>query len=155
MTSVHFWYNFIMKVILERVVSASVAIGENKTAEIQKGFLVLAGFTHSDTKQIVEEMAEKIVNLRIMSDENEKMNKMISETGGSILVIPQFTLYANTSGRRPGFQEAAKPDYAKGLFDFFVSKLSKLYPDIKKGVFGEHMIIESKNDGPLTLILEA
>jgi|WetSurMetagenome_2_1015567.scaffolds.fasta_scaffold00353_1 D-aminoacyl-tRNA deacylase len=143
-----------MKVILERVESASVIINKNTIAEIQKGFLVLAGFTHNDTNKTVEKMAEKIINLRIMPDENEKMNKMISETGGSILAVPQFTLYADTSGRRPGFQDAAKPGYAKELFDLFVSQLTKLHSDIKKGVFGEHMIIESKNDGPLTLILE-
>ncbi len=143
-----------MKVILERVVGASVTIGDNKTAEIQSGYLILAGFTHDDNEQSVEKMAEKIVNLRIMSDENGKMNKMISETGGSILTVPQFTLYADTSGRRPGFQEAAKPDYAKKLFDIFVAQLIKFYPDTKQGTFGEHMIIESKNDGPLTLIIE-
>lgn len=143
-----------MKVILERVVSASVTIRENKTAEIQRGFLLLVGLTHDDSEQIVEKMAEKIINLRIMEDENGKMNKMISETGGSILAVPQFTLYADTSGRRPGFQDAAKPDYAKKLFDEFIIQLMKRYSDIKQGVFGEHMIIESKNDGPLTLILE-
>jgi D-aminoacyl-tRNA deacylase len=143
-----------MKVILERVKSASVTIDKDTIARIQKGFLVLVGFTHGDTDQIVKKMADKILNLRIMSDENGKMNKMISETGGSILSVPQFTLYADTSGRRPGFQEAAKPDYAKKLFNVFISHLKKLYPDIKQGIFGEHMIIESKNDGPLTLILE-
>lgn len=143
-----------MKTIIERVTNASVTIGDGKVAEIQTGYLMLAGFTHSDTEQTVQKMAEKIINLRIMADENNKMNKTITETGGSILVVSQFTLYADTSGRRPGFQDSAKPDQAKTLFDSLVQHLKSSKIDVQQGIFGEHMIIQSSNDGPLTLILE-
>ena len=143
-----------MKTIIERVTNASVTISKSKVAEIQTGYLILVGFTHADTEQTALKMADKIVNLRIMADENDKMNKTITETSGSILVVSQFTLYADTSGRRPGFQGSAKPDQAKTLFDSFVQHLKSSKIDIQQGIFGEHMVIQSRNDGPLTLILE-
>lgn len=143
-----------MKTIIERVTGARVTIRGSTIADIQNGYLILAGFTHTDTEQTVQKMAEKVINLRIMADENDKMNKTISETGGSILVVSQFTLYANTSGKRPGFQNSAKPEQAKTLFDSFMQQLKLSQLPVQQGIFGEHMVIHSNNDGPLTLILE-
>lgn len=143
-----------MKTIIERVTNAQVTIHGSRIAEIQTGYLILVGFTHTDTEQTVQKMAEKIINLRVMADKSNKMNKTISETGRSILVVPQFTLYADTSGRRPGFQNTAKPEQAKSLFDLFIQQLKLTKLSVQQGIFGEHMVIQSNNDGPLTLILE-
>lgn len=143
-----------MKVILERVSEASVTVDNILKGQIALGYLLLVGFTHTDTKEIAAKMAEKITNLRIMPDEDDKMNKSISEAKGKILAVPQFTLYADTSGRRPGFKDAARPENAKNLFDYFVEQLKLQKLEIEQGVFGAHMIVMSKNDGPLTLQLE-
>ena len=143
-----------MKTIIERVIGAQVTIRGSAIANIQNGYLILAGFTHTDTEQTVQRMAEKIINLRIMADENNKMNKTISETGGSILVVSQFTLYADTSGRRPGFQNSAKTEQATTLFDLFIKQLKLSQLNVQQGIFGEYMAVQSNNDGPLTLILD-
>lgn len=143
-----------MKTIIERVIGAQVTMQGNIVAEIKTGYLILVGFTHSDTEQTVQKMSEKIINLRIMADENDKMNKTISNIGKSILLVSQFTLYADTSGRRPGFQNCAKPEQAKVLFDLLVQQLKLSQLNIQQGIFGEHMVVQSNNDGPLTLVLE-
>lgn len=143
-----------MKVILTRVSEASVTIEEKKMAQIEAGYLLLVGFTHTDTKEVAEKMVQKIINFRIMADENDKMNKTISDVGGKILAVPQFTLYADVSGRRPGFLNAAKPDAANELFEYFVAQLSLQNIPVEKGVFGANMSVASKNDGPLTLDIE-
>ena len=143
-----------MRVILARVVTAAVSVRKDVMGLIESGYLLLVGFTHSDTEENTSKMAEKIANLRIMDDEGGKMNKTILETGGKVLAVPQFTLYADTSGRRPGFMDAARPEQASPLFDTFVSQLNTLQLDVKTGKFGEYMIVESQNDGPLTLFLE-
>lgn len=143
-----------MKIILQRVKSASVTVENKVVGQIELGYLLLIGFTHTDTQEIALKMAQKIANLRIMSDEAGKMNNTIADAGGEILAVPQFTLYADTSGRRPGFKDAAKPEEAKALFDFFVAELKKQNLVVAQGIFGAYMIVASKNDGPLTLDLE-
>lgn len=143
-----------MRVILERVSEARVEVKENIIGQIDLGYLLLVGFTHSDTLEIVEKMAQKIAHLRIMPDDADKMNKTLNEAGGKVLAVPQFTLYADTSGRRPGFREAAAPESAKSLFDSFVSQLILNGLTVESGEFGAHMLVSSTNDGPLTLPLE-
>lgn len=143
-----------MKVILERVSEASVSVESKVVGQILLGYLLLVGFTHTDTEETAKKMAEKIVNLRIMPDADDKMNRTISDARGKVLAVPQFTLYADTSGRRPGFKNAAKPEQAAELFEYFVAQLILHNLAVEKGVFGAHMIVASKNDGPLTLPLE-
>lgn len=143
-----------MKIILQRVSEANVSVGDEVVGQILLGYLLLVGFTHTDTEETAEKMAEKIVNLRIMPDADDRMNKTIADTDGKVLTVPQFTLYANTSKRRPGFKDAAKPEQAKKLFDYFVAQLILHNLEVKQGTFGAHMIVSSKNDGPLTLTLE-
>jgi D-tyrosyl-tRNA(Tyr) deacylase len=143
-----------MRVVLTRVATAAVTVRKETVGQIESGYLLLVGFTHSDTEENTSKMAQKIVNLRIMEDENGKMNRTISETGGKMLAVPQFTLYADITGRRPGFMDAARPEQASPLFDAFVSQLKSMDLEVKTGAFKEFMIVESKNEGPLTLILE-
>jgi D-aminoacyl-tRNA deacylase len=143
-----------MRVLLTRVVSAEVTTQKERLGQIRHGVLLLVGFTHSDTKEHTAKMAEKVMNLRIMEDAQGKMNHTLAEKGGQVLAVPQFTLYADTSGRRPGFMDAAKPDIAEPLFDTFVEQMKALNLEVQTGEFGAYMIVDSKNDGPLTLILE-
>lgn len=143
-----------MRVVLARVATAAVRVNKETIGRIETGYLLLVGFTHSDTEENTARMAQKIANLRIMEDEGGKMNKTITETGGKVLVVPQFTLYADTSGRRPGFLNAARPEKASSLFDMFVSRLGSEKLTVESGSFGAFMIVESINEGPLTLILE-
>ena len=143
-----------MRVVLARVTKAAVTVRKESIGQIESGYLLLVGFTHTDTEENTFNMAKKIVNLRIMDDEQGKMNKTILETGGKVLAVPQFTLYADTSGRRPGFMGAAPPDKASPLFDAFVLQLCALELKVDTGKFGQYMIVDSQNDGPLTLILE-
>ena len=143
-----------MRIVLERVAMAAVTVNKETVGQIEFGYLLLVGFTHTDTDEITAKMAQKIANFRIMEDENGKMNKTILETNGKILAVPQFTLYADTSGRRPGFLDAASPEKAKALFDTFVFQLTSENLTVKTGTFGAFMTVESKNEGPLTLVLE-
>lgn len=143
-----------MKVILERVSEAKVEVDNNIVGQIDVGYLLLVGFTHSDTQEIAAKMAQKIANLRIMPDEAGKMNKTVTDAGGKVLAVPQFTLYADTSGRRPGFRDAAAPEIAENLFDSFVTQLIVNGLTLEKGIFGAHMLVSSTNDGPLTLQFE-
>jgi D-aminoacyl-tRNA deacylase len=143
-----------MKIVLTRVKKASITVDNSIVGHIDVGYLLLVGFTHDDSKEICAKMAEKVTNLRIMEDEQGKMNRSLDETNGELLVVPQFTLYADVSGRRPGFTDAAKPVIANDLFEIFIAELKKLHGNIQQGVFGANMQVESINDGPVTLILE-
>lgn len=143
-----------MRVVLARVATASVTMNKETIGSIETGYLLLVGFTHTDTEVNTGKMAQKIATLRIMEDEAGKMNRTISETGGQVLAVPQFTLYADTSGRRPGFLAAARPEVASPLFDKFVEQLQAESLTVKTGSFGSFMIVESQNEGPLTLLLE-
>ena len=143
-----------MKVIVQRVKKASCEVNGKITGQIKDGFMLLVGFNHIDTEKNVLEMVKKVLNLRIMDDENGVMNKSILDTGGSILSISQFTLYADTKkGNRPSYIEAMKGKDAIKLYDLFNQELSKFVP-LEKGIFGADMQISLVNDGPITIILE-
>ena len=142
-----------MKVIIQRVLDASVSIESKVYNAISKGYLLYVGFTHSDTTKTVDMMIQKILKLRIYEDENQKINLSIP-LNYDILCISQFTLYAQTKGQhRPSFIEAMKQEEASYLYDYMIQKLST-FIQVKSGVFQKHMIIKSTNDGPMTILLE-
>ena len=144
-----------MKVVLQRVSHAKCTVDGKVTGQIEKGYMLLVGYTHSDTKLENQKMAKKIANLRIFEDENGKMNLNIFQVGGKILSISQFTLYANTNeGNRPSFVNAMKPDLANALYQDFNEELRALGLEVYEGVFGAHMEIDLLNDGPVTITLE-
>jgi D-aminoacyl-tRNA deacylase len=142
-----------MKVIVQRVLDASVSIENTIYNEISKGYLLYVGFTHTDTTKTVDLMIQKILKLRIYEDENHKINLSIP-LDDEILCISQFTLYAQTKGQhRPSFIEAMKQEEASYLYDYMIQELST-FIQVKSGVFQKHMIIKSTNDGPMTILLE-
>jgi len=144
-----------MKAVIQRVKKGSVSVAGEKTGEIGAGLVILFGVREGDTKKNAEYLAEKIVNLRIFSDRNDKMNLSVLDVKGEILLIPQFTLYADCSkGNRPFFGDAANPKIAKPIFETLISKLEKSGLRIEKGQFGAKMEVELVNDGPVTLIIE-
>lgn len=145
-----------MRVVLQRVKHASCTIDGNVTGKIEQGLLLLVGITDSDTKEILEKVAKKCVELRIFEDENGKMNLGLKDVGGSILSISQFTLYADCKrGRRPGFTNAARPEMASPMYDSFNEILRSYDVKVETGIFGADMKIELLNDGPVTIILDS
>ena len=152
-----------MRALIQRVKKAAVTVNGEKITEIGPGLLVLFGIKEGDTEKDCQFLAEKIVNLRIMADEAGKMNLSIldilrqsSGRSGEILVVSQFTLYANTSyGRRPSFIKAAKPEVAKNLYENFVEELREFKIPVQTGKFGEYMEVELVNDGPVTIMIES
>ena len=144
-----------MKFVVQRVKNAQVDV-ENKTVEkIDNGFLVLIGITHTDTKETADYLVKKLINLRIFKDENEKMNLALKDVNGSILLVSQFTLYADCSGgNRPAFTEAAKPEFANELYEYIISECKKKIDKVETGVFGADMKVELVNDGPVTIFIE-
>lgn len=143
-----------MRVIVQRVKEANVKVNEKIIGEIGYGYMLLVGFTHGDTIDNIKEMVKKIINLRIMDDENKVMNKSILDVGGSILSISQFTLYADTKkGNRPSYINALPGSEASLLYDLFNEELAK-HLKVEKGIFGEEMMVSLINDGPTTIILE-
>jgi len=143
-----------MKFVVQRVRSGKVSVADEIIGQINYGFVVLVGIKEGDTRKGAKILAEKLLNLRIMPDEKDKMNLSIVDTKGEILLIPQFTLYADTKGRRPGFSQAAKPEVARELFDFLTKELKKSGLKIETGKFGAEMLVEIQNDGPVTIILK-
>lgn len=144
-----------MRVLLQRVSSASVTVGERETGRIGAGFLVLVGFTHGDGDEHVEWMADKVVGLRLFGDAEGKMNLALPDVGGAILVVSQFTLYGDAQkGRRPSFIQAAHPDAAVPLYEKFVAALRTRGVPVETGEFGAMMQVALVNDGPVTLWLE-
>ncbi|MGA4719269.1 D-aminoacyl-tRNA deacylase [Fictibacillus nanhaiensis] len=145
-----------MKVVLQRSKEAKVLVDSEVKGRIDKGLVLLVGVTHEDTEKDADYLAEKIVNLRIFEDENEKMNHSLKDTEGSILSISQFTLFGDTKkGRRPNFMDAAKPDHAITMYDYFNNKLKSLGVHVETGVFGAMMDVSFTNDGPVTLIMDS
>ena len=144
-----------MRVVLQRVSQASVAIGGRVVGAIERGFCVLVGFTHQDTAAEVDWMADKLAGLRLFSDAEDKMNLGLPDVGGALLVVSQFTLYGDTEkGRRPSFITAARPEVAIPLYERFISALRGKGLAVETGEFGAMMQVEIHNDGPVTLILE-
>ncbi|MCR5806175.1 MAG: D-tyrosyl-tRNA(Tyr) deacylase [Oscillospiraceae bacterium] len=143
-----------MRAIIQRVSSASVAVDGNVCGSIDRGFLIFVGFTHTDTRAECDKMAKKISAMRIFSDENDKINLSLSDVGGQILCISQFTLYADCShGNRPAFINAMQPHMADELYGYFCDTLSKTV-HVEKGIFGADMKVTLVNDGPFTISLE-
>jgi D-tyrosyl-tRNA(Tyr) deacylase len=144
-----------MRVIIQRVTKANVKVGERVVGKIGPGFLLLVGIKTGDGEEEVRLLAKKILELRIMADEKEHMNQSILDVQGEILMVPQFTLYADTrKGRRPSFVQAAKPKVAKNLVEKFVAELKKSGLRVEKGEFGARMEVELVNDGPVTITLD-
>ena len=143
-----------MRAVVTRVKSASVTIDGHINGEIGQGFLVLLGVGPNDTHDTAVKLAEKICNLRVFEDENGKMNRSLDQVGGSLLVVSQFTLYADTSSRRPGFSGAAKPDLAIPLYEDFMAHCRERGFTVEHGEFGADMQVASVNDGPVTILYD-
>ena len=143
-----------MRAVLTRVTSASVEVEGKTVGAIDKGYLVLLGVGPNDTEATAAKLAEKICNLRVFEDDNGKMNLNLETVGGSLLVISQFTLYADTSSRRPGFTGAAKPDVAIPLYEHFMDCCRQRGFRVEQGIFGADMKVASVNDGPVTILYD-
>ena len=143
-----------MRAVVTRVSSASVTIDGKVNGAIEKGYLILLGVGPNDTEAICDKLSEKICNLRVFEDENGKMNLDLQQVGGSILVVSQFTLYADVSKRRPGFSHAAKPDLAIPLYERFMDQCRQRGFHVEHGEFGAMMEVASVNDGPVTILYD-
>ncbi len=144
-----------MKIVIQRVLSSSVKVGGETVGEIGRGLLVLLGISNSDTKEKAEKAVAKISRLRIFPDENGKTNLSIGDIGGELLVVSQFTLFADCRrGNRPGFTEAGAPQFANELYEYFIEYSKKFFPKTEHGIFGADMEVSLINDGPFTVILE-
>lgn len=144
-----------MKLVIQRVKRASVEVEGKTVGQIEKGFLVLIGIKKGDTKEQADYLVKKLCNLRIFTDENDKMNLSLKEVGGKLLIVSQFTLYGNCEGgNRPSFIEAARPEEAIPLYEYFCDECSKRQIEVQRGIFGADMKVELLNDGPVTIIIE-
>lgn len=144
-----------MKAVIQRVESASVSVEGKTVGSINKGFLVLLGVVSEDTELECEKLAQKMIGLRIFSDENGKTNRSLKDVGGELLIISQFTLCANCKhGNRPDFLSAKEPKEANRLYEYFLELCQKEIPRTERGIFGADMRVELVNDGPFTIILE-
>ncbi|MBO7349886.1 MAG: D-tyrosyl-tRNA(Tyr) deacylase [Spirochaetales bacterium] len=145
-----------MRAVVQRVRDASVTVDGKVTGSIKAGLLVYLGVVDSDDERICRKMAEKISKLRIFTDADDKMNLSVSDINGQILVVSQFTLYANLKkGNRPSFDGAGKPDHANKMYELFMSILSEMGFEVQHGIFGAHMHVCYENDGPITLVVDS
>ncbi len=142
-----------MKLVVQRVTSASVEVDNHIVGEIEDGLMVLVGFGENDTTREADYLARKLAKLRIFEDENGRMNKSVMDIGGKLLLVPQFTLYAHTKKNRPSFHKALAPDEATVLFDYFAEKCSESV-STQTGEFGAFMKVNLLNNGPVTILLE-
>ena len=144
-----------MKVLVQKVLSASVEVNQEIVAKIAEGYLLFVGVEANDSGQQADYLAKKTANLRIFTDENDKMNLSVIDVGGEILAVSQFTLAANLNcGNRPGFENAARPEKAKPLYEYFVKQLQSYGINVKCGIFQADMKVSLVNDGPCTFMLE-
>lgn len=144
-----------MKLVIQRVKNASVTVEEKVVGKIEKGFLVLIGIKIGDTKEQADYLVKKLCNLRVFTDENDKMNLSLKDVGGKLLIVSQFTLYANCNdGNRPSFIEAARPEEAIPLYEYFCEECAKRGFEVQKGIFGADMKVQLLNDGPVTIVIE-
>ena len=144
-----------MRLVIQRVSRASVTVDQEVVGQIGKGYLVLLGVGDGDTTADADRLIKKMVNLRIVSDENDTINLSLKDVQGSLLVVSQFTLYADTRhGNRPGFTFAARPELAEQLYEYFLERCRQEIPQVEHGSFGAHMEVSLVNDGPFTIILE-
>ncbi|KPN15770.1 D-tyrosyl-tRNA(Tyr) deacylase [Bacillus australimaris] len=145
-----------MRLVVQRVTSASVKVEEEITGAINEGYMVLVGVTHEDTEEDVRYLAEKLVHLRVFEDENGKMNHSLLDIKGSVLSVSQFTLYGDTrKGRRPNFMKAAKPDVANSLYECFNKTLREKGIQVETGRFGAMMDVSLTNSGPVTMLMDS
>lgn len=144
-----------MKLVIQRVKNASVEVEGKVVGEIEKGFLVLVGIKVGDTKEQADYLVKKVCNLRVFSDENDKMNLSLKDVCGKLLIVSQFTLYGNCSeGNRPSFIEAARPEEAIPLYEYFCEECEKNGIEVQRGIFGADMKVQLLNDGPVTIVIE-
>ena len=144
-----------MKLVVQRVKNAKVDVDGKTVGKIEKGFLVLLGVTYTDTKETADYLVKKLCSLRVFEDENGKMNLSLKDVDGKLLIVSQFTLYADCSdGNRPSFVNAAKPEFANELYEYFCEKCKEQNIKVEKGIFGADMKVSLLNDGPVTIILE-
>ena len=145
-----------MKLVIQVVTEAQVTVEDEVKGKIGKGFMVLVGIGHEDTRETVDVMIRKMLNLRIFMDENGKTNLSLKDVAGELLLISQFTLYADCRrGNRPGFTHAAPPDLAEELYEYMSGECKKTVPVVERGVFGAYMKVSLVNDGPFTLVLDS
>lgn len=145
-----------MKLVIQRVTHANVTVDNNVIGKIGKGYMVLIGVSDTDTKEIADKMLDKMIKLRIFEDENGKTNLSLADVGGELLLISQFTLYANCKkGNRPSFIEAGSPDHANALYEYIIEKCKERVDVVEQGEFGAEMKVELLNDGPFTVILDS
>ena len=146
-----------MRLVVQRVKESNVKVDNKIVGKINKGFLVLLGIKSSDTKKDADYLVRKLINLRIFSDENDKMNLALKDVNGELLIISQFTLYGDCkkSGNRPSFSDSAKPELAIPLYEYFVEECKKQISVVQTGIFGSDMKVSLLNDGPVTLILDS
>lgn len=145
-----------MKFVIQRVTEGSVTVENKIIGQIGKGFVVLIGVGHDDTKEIADKMVKKMVGLRIFEDENGKTNLSLADVNGELLLISQFTLYANCKkGNRPSFTESGAPDLAEELYQYIIAKCKESVPVVQTGSFGADMKVSLVNDGPFTIVLDS
>ena len=145
-----------MKFVIQRVTESSVTVDNKVIGKIGKGFMVLIGIGQNDTREIADKMVKKMVGLRIFEDENGKTNLSLADVNGELLLISQFTLYANCKkGNRPSFIESGAPDMANELYEYIISKCKESVPIVERGIFGADMKISLVNDGPFTIVLDS
>lgn len=144
-----------MKLVIQRVKKAEVEVENKIVGKIGQGFLVLLGVGPEDTEEIADFLVQKLIKLRVFEDENGKMNLSLKDINGELLIVSQFTLYADcTSGNRPSFTNAAKPDFANELYEYFIKKCIQENIKVEYGIFGADMQVKLQNDGPVTILLE-
>lgn len=144
-----------MKLLIQRVNHAEVTVDSQIVGKIGKGFLVFVGVGHDDTREIADKYLKKLLGLRIFEDENGKTNRSLSDVNGELLMVSQFTLYADCKhGNRPGFTNAGAPDMANELYEYMLSEAQKQVPVVQHGIFGADMKVTLENDGPFTIILD-
>ena len=145
-----------MKIVLQRVLQAKVEVDEKTVGKIGKGYLILVGISNEDTREIADKMIEKVSKLRIFEDENGKTNLSISDVNGEILVVSQFTLYADCKkGNRPSFINAGSPQMAEELYNYILKRCEELFTNTQHGIFGADMKVSLVNDGPFTIVLDS
>ena len=144
-----------MRIVIQRCYDASVSVNGQIVGKINKGIMILVGFTKGDNEQILNKMAYKTANMRIFEDENSKMNKNLKAINGDVLSISQFTLYAKLNGRRPSFTDALNYNDAKKLYEYFNLELEKQDVKVENGIFGADMKVNLLNDGPVTIIIDS
>lgn len=145
-----------MKFVIQRVAHAKVTVNETITGAIDKGFLVLIGVSETDTKEIADKMIKKLVGMRIFEDENGKTNLSLTDVGGGLLLVSQFTLYADCKkGNRPSFTKAGNPVMAQEMYEYMISQCKQQIENVQAGIFGADMKVELLNDGPFTILLDS